>query len=509
MHTLSRRSVLVTGASASLIYNIPDWLKGAAAQTTYTRYSCTSPQGKDMLARYAKAVDIMMNRIPKGDPRNWDFQWYTHWIPGPASPYNAARARKTQVIQTTYGAAPPTDPNRQLAELMWDDCQAHGEDPPNRPGYFQEQFFLPWHRYFVYYFEQIIRGVLQDPSFALPYWNYLGGPPASASIPEEFRNPSSPLYRPNRNTGVNDGVPIDQGRGRSPLLSDAFRETQYIDSPNGSIGFCPILDANPHGAVHVDTGNGTNMGSIPTAAGDPVFWVHHCQVDRLWASWNLMGRANPSWPDRNFVFANAAGGRVTAPVAGANTTALLGYQYDDYYVPAGAGAVVAAAAPRPEPAARTQGVRGISLAALTLGATPSRVTLNLPAPPLSGPRALRLDAPQANRNLYLLLTGIMLHADPGDVVYDVYVDLPEGAAPGPNSPNYVGTLNFFHVMAGHGDMPAGDTLNPHTTAAFNVTDVVRRLQSGNTLAQQASVTLIPNGKPEGQPIVQQVQLVEG
>lgn len=508
MHTLSRRSVLVTGASAGLILAAPDWLSGAAAQTTYTRFSATSPQGKDMLARYAKAVDIMMNQIPTGDPRHWDFQWYTHWIPGPQSPYDLARARKTQIIQQIYGNAPPTDPNRQLAELMWNNCQAHGQNPPTEPGFFQEQYFLPWHRYFVYYFEQIIRGVLQDASFALPYWDYLGGPPASASIPDEFRNPSSPLYRKNRNDGVNAGDPVDQGDGRSPLTSVAFDETQYIDSPTGTIGFCPILDRNPHGALHGDVGDGTNMGRVPTAAGDPVFWLHHCQIDRLWESWNRLGRPNPSWPDRNFVFANAAGGMVTAPVAGANSVAQLGYQYDNYFQPPGTAPVVASATPRALLAARPSEVRAVAAAPLTLGAQRVRTSLNLPAAPLSGARTMQFAAPAASRNLYLVLAGIMLPADPGDVVYNVYIDLPEGAAPGPNDPHYVGTLNFFHIMVGHGHMAAADAFSHHSAAAFNVTATIRRLQGGNRLAQQATVTLIPSGKPQSQPVVQQVQLVE-
>jgi len=27
------------------------------------------------------------------------------------------------------------------------------------------------------------------------------------------------------------------------------------------------------------------MGSIPTAPCDPVFWMHHAEIDRIWAQW--------------------------------------------------------------------------------------------------------------------------------------------------------------------------------------------------------------------------------
>ena len=35
------------------------------------------------------------------------------------------------------------------------------------------------------------------------------------------------------------------------------------------------------------------MGSVPTAAYDPIFWAHHCMIDRLWYLWQLRhpGRA--------------------------------------------------------------------------------------------------------------------------------------------------------------------------------------------------------------------------
>jgi tyrosinase len=464
-----------------------------------------------MLKLYAQAVDIMMKLIPKGDPRHWDFQWYTHWIPGPQSPWPAVAAKKNETLQSIYAGKPPSDPNRRLAQLMWDDCQAHSDNPGD-PAYFQEQFFLPWHRYFVYYFEQIIRSVLQNPNFSLPYWDYLGGPPASTVIPEEFRNPSSPLYRPNRNVGVNDGQPIDIGPGRTRLSAAPFRETLYINA-TGNIGFCPQLDGNPHGAVHVDVGNSTNMGRVPTAAGDPIFWLHHCEIDRLWESWNrLPNRRNPAWPTRSFVFANGSGGMVTAPVAGADRVALLGYEYDNYFVPPGIPtAAVASAAPVDGPerlaaAVSPVEVRGVA-PPVVLGDAPVRASLALPVAPVGAtvPSALRFAAPLGSRNLYLVLDGIMLHAQPGDIVYDVYIDLPEAARPTPTDPHYVGTLNFFHITVG------GDHLSSHhSSMAFNVTDAVRNLQRVDSLSGQATVTLIPSGELQSgaQPMIEQIQVVE-
>src|SRR5215210_7708482 len=57
------------------------------------------------------------------------------------------------------------------------------------------------------------------------------------------------------------------------------------------------LEARPHDQVHVWV-NG-NMVTFMSPL-DPIFWLHHCNIDRLWAEWNAGGRANTSsslWRD--------------------------------------------------------------------------------------------------------------------------------------------------------------------------------------------------------------------
>ena len=50
----------------------------------------------------------------------------------------------------------------------------------------------------------------------------------------------------------------------------------------------------------------------------------------------------------------------------------------------------------------------------------------------------------------------------------------------------------------------------HGTTAFNVTEVVQKLQGSGGLSQQATVTLIPSGtlRADARPVIAQVQLVE-
>lgn len=42
----------------------------------------------------------------------------------------------------------------------------------------------------------------------------------------------------------------------------------------------------PHGTIHTSVGgSGGSMSSISTAAHDPIFWLHHCNIDRYFYNW--------------------------------------------------------------------------------------------------------------------------------------------------------------------------------------------------------------------------------
>ena len=103
----------------------------------------------------------------------------------------------------------------------------------------------------------------------------------------------------------------------------ALSEAQYLPS-GASAGFNQTLDFGLHGNIHVFTGNSVGMGQVPWAANDPIFWMHHCNIDRIWASWNnVAGHANPtsaSWLNKTFVFAGPDGKGVKAVVKDYNNT---------------------------------------------------------------------------------------------------------------------------------------------------------------------------------------------
>jgi tyrosinase len=450
------------------------------AQTSAVRYEVLTPQGQAMVKKYAAAVAKMM-AAPKTSPLGWTFQWYTHFAP----------TAKPATITAIYGATP--SPQRSLAGEMWNTCQSHMGQP--------EDYFLPWHRMYVFFFESIIRSVLADNSFTLPYWNYSAAGSAHGVLPAAFRASADPLLKslflPNRNNGVNSGTPIDASQPHA-LDPDSLTQTTYSAS-GPKPGFCGDLDAKLHGNVHVLVGNSTDMGQIPTAAGDPIFWMHHCNIDRLWASWNKAGRANPkgaAFLSKTFVFADHTGKRVVAKIGDFLDIAPLHYTYDSLEpVPSAIGAH-AAAPGTPRPPATVA-----SAATITLSAKPLRVPL---AKPFRG-AAITPQGPGGPVRYYVVVQGLNSDRQPG-VLYNLYLNLPDATSDATNAAHLIGSINFFGAMS-HG-LGADAHAMSSKFISFDITPLVQRL-GAQAVSGDLHVTIAPAGAPQGeaQPTLASLKIV--
>jgi tyrosinase len=167
--------------------------------------------------------------------------------------------------------------------------QAHGA-----PG------FLPWHRAYLLDLEREIQSI--DQSVAMPYWrfdqpapniftlDYLGVSNALGTVQFSATNPMQ--------FWTTDGV---QGINRRPLFNTTVAppglrteaQTLALGNPGALYRTFRSLEGNPHGSAHVSFGG--SISSIPTAAKDPLFFLLHCNVDRLWAKWQrLNGRFDPA-----------------------------------------------------------------------------------------------------------------------------------------------------------------------------------------------------------------------
>nr|XP_043618990.1 polyphenol oxidase latent form, chloroplastic-like [Erigeron canadensis] len=196
--------------------------------------------------------------------------------------------------------------------------------------------FFPFHRWYLYFYERILGNLIGEPTFALPYWNW--DDPAGMQIPNIFLgDKSNPLYDEFRNTKHLPPALVDLALGAGnkdqekcnlitvhrDLITNAVDDTSFfggvyvagnepVQNRDPSVG---SVEAGSHTAVHVWVGrprsefpNGEDMGNFYSAGYDPLFYVHHTNVDRMWKLWKdlcLPGHVEPAeedWLNASYVF---------------------------------------------------------------------------------------------------------------------------------------------------------------------------------------------------------------
>lgn len=140
--------------------------------------------------------------------------------------------------------------------------------------------FFSWHREFLRRFEEELRAI--DSSVSLPYWNWTVENLNSAGTASMIWN--------NQVMGDNGNVTegpfsswgirrrtfdIFQSAGGGGDITTAMSSSNYLS-------FRPGIEG-PHGGAHVWVGG--DMGAARTAVRDPIFFLLHCNVDRLWSEW--------------------------------------------------------------------------------------------------------------------------------------------------------------------------------------------------------------------------------
>lgn len=478
MTSTPRRTFLKQTAATAMLPLISGMMTSCTDLSPRIRYNALSPEGQSMIRKYARAVQIMKSKAA-GDPFSWTYWWYVH-----ASPMS-----KSEAIQQVFGDA--SSPAENLAQMAWWTCQPHqaGESLDN---------FLPWHRMALFFFEKQIGVILGDDTFTLPYWNYCPGLPSSQSgiMPKAFRSPNDPLlaslYVQDRNTGVNSGSPIDSQYSGLLNPATALGETTF-SSHSPKQGFSNYLDFGVHGFVHTLVGTDTNMGYIPASAQDPVFWIHHCNIDRIWASWNRAGFRNPTHPDflgQVFWFPGPDGEAASIKFGDVMSTEQLNYTYQEFepaplapsYGPSPRLRNLAPGVPIP-----TTIVASATTVSLGEGATNIQVKATPEAKNhifnllLATPPAPDLGA------YYLVIRDLRIKAQPG-VIYSLYLDLPENASNETVLAHKVGDLSFFHAM------PGMEMDEPTRFVSYDITELVKRLGISASSAS-VSLTVISSGQP--------------
>jgi tyrosinase len=366
-----------------------------------------------------------------------------------------------------------------------------------------------------------------NTSFAMPYWDWtsLRDYPL-AFTQKKYKDRLNPLYAPNLDdapqarrrplqgrNALNDsqvgqavmeqvyaetvfeafGTSRPTDRSVTPPLPQSDLHPRWATMGGGNQG---VLERTPHNAVHNNIG-----GYMPTGASvrDPIFMVHHCNVDRIWARWNALGRENsadPLWLNMRFVdnFIDPWGRRYSATVKELLDIAALGYSYDDMPGPDGvkpdrqrSARFAALLDPASNiPRARAEG---------RTSAMPDQAwSANAP---MDGDFTSALSAPQEQRSIVAVISDIVMGE--GVPSIRVFVNRQTVGLEVPDTdPHFVTTLSFLaHAAGAHAHHGTHTAALPSTIV--DLTPTLRRLAvQGKLLGDTITVQLLAVPDPDTQ-----------
>lgn len=272
---MSKRTKIILIVVGLVLANIVGYylINKHVSDKRYIRKNYFSPEAKKDIEALEKAMKIMRKK-DCNDPLSWYYQSSIHWIPDTIHNNPLCESYHTYLDK----------------KEAWDNCT-------HTPSGKEKLHFLIWHRLYVYHFEKIVRKLSGHKDFALPYWGYTNNNPKDKYLHPKFREVGSSLYEQARFDSLNNGQPIS---GEIERALDLTKLMSYTTLKM----FTDNINAAPHGAMHDYIGHGNDpsgkkffnqvtnsytedglMGWVPTAGFDPIFWMHHSNIDRIWQQW--------------------------------------------------------------------------------------------------------------------------------------------------------------------------------------------------------------------------------
>lgn len=245
-------------------------------------------------------------------------------------------------------------------------------NPAGRNAAHRGPIFLPWHRVMLMLLEANLQRVLGDPNFGLPYWDwaadgdlpaasqptatiwtaaYIGGSGSPVTNGPFAFSAAASSWRvrietniftgdlQSANRGLNRGLASAPPAGVTTLpttaqVASTLTMTPY-DSPNWDTsaqgfrnkieGWAGTSGPEHHNRVHVWVGGDMSPSTSPN---DPVFYLNHCNEDRVWEGW--LARNGRTYLPGATANATLRGHRINDPIASplSSTTATPGSVLD-------------------------------------------------------------------------------------------------------------------------------------------------------------------------------------
>ena len=147
------------------------------------------------------------------------------------------------------------------------------------------QLFLPWHTAYVMQFENALAKYLKTSNLGLPYWDWTK--PKSQWIAFLQNNEwASGTTRENVKTHRNNKY-MDKVDARKKYFNRRITNANCEKNYNT---FRTQLE-EVHGRIHIEVGGSNGaMGSTKYAAFDPVFWLHHNFIEKVYEDWQACRR---------------------------------------------------------------------------------------------------------------------------------------------------------------------------------------------------------------------------
>jgi tyrosinase len=249
-----------------------------------------------------------------------------------------ARANFIEGVHRLKRERKADQPSTYDSLVVWHHSSMHRRTPPGnsegRNAAHGGPVFLPWHRFFLILLEQHIQRVLGDSTFGLPYWDwaedgqldmndqplaplwtdrYMGplqSPVTSGPFSEKQWRLSVEGARTGRLRTVDRGLARAADRAfplptreetRIALELDVYDREKW---GNTAVAFRNALEGRHpfqvvgmlHNRVHRWIGDDMEKSSSPN---DPVFYLHHSNVDRVWTAWMMKHSDSAYVPDNS------------------------------------------------------------------------------------------------------------------------------------------------------------------------------------------------------------------
>ncbi|CAN0843716.1 Polyphenol oxidase, chloroplastic [Linum grandiflorum] len=375
-------------------------------------------------------------------------------------------------------------------------------------------FFLPFHRMYLHFYERILGSLIDDPTFALPFWNW--DHEDGMDIASMFVDPESPIYSGRRNQiHMPPNKPIDLRWDRvtenkptqqivdenytmiyTRMVSGAKRRVEFFGAKYRAGDPTPQRPTSGasellHNMAHLWVGTaippgttqlGEDMGNFYSAGRDPLFYVHHCNVDRLWNVWKTIGQYRFDFDDydylnTSFLFYDENKDLIKIKVKDVLDNTPMRFDYEDRPLPWRNSAPT----PTPANAARTatSSVFGGTLTSLSSFPVELNKVISVMVPRPKTGRTLREKVATSE---ILVVEGIEIDAD-RVVNFDVVVNDDPDNPSGPSRSEWAGNfLNVPHVHDHGGKKFVSDL-------RMDITDLLGAIGAENDT--EVRVTLVP------------------